>query len=109
MGMGWSMIMGMSFSPSSQPTRPQYKQTWQHPKSKQWSCIDFVITHQRDRRMCVDPSVRRGAECNTDHQMLCATLSLMTENYRTPVPPAESRRYDVSSLAHVEVRGTEGN
>ena len=31
------------------------------------------------------------------------------ENYRTPVPPAESRRHDVSSLARVEVRGTEGN
>ena len=58
-----------------------YKQTWQHPKSKQWSCIDFVITHQRDRRMCVDASVRRGAECNTDHQILCATLRLKTESY----------------------------
>ena len=31
-----------------------YKQTWPHLKSKQWSCIDFVITCQRDRRMCMD-------------------------------------------------------
>ena len=84
--------------------RDIHKQTWQHPKSKQWSC-----THQRDRRMCVDVSVKRGAECNTDHQMLCATLRLKRENYHTPVPSTENRRYDVSSLARVEVGRTEDN
>ena len=56
----------------------------------------------------MDVSVRRGAECKTDHQMLCATLRLKRENNRTPVPPTESRRYDVSSLARVEVGRTEG-
>ena len=25
-----------------------YRQTWQHPKSKQWSCIDFAVMRQRD-------------------------------------------------------------
>ena len=59
--------------------------------------------------MFVDVSVRRGAESNIDHQMLCATLRLKRENYRTPMPPADNRRYDVSSLAHVEVGRTEGN
>jgi len=23
-----------------------YKQTWQHPKSKQWNCIDYVVMRQ---------------------------------------------------------------
>ena len=59
--------------------------------------------------MFVDVSVRRGAECNTDHQMLCATLRLKRENYCTPMPPADNRRYDVSSLACVEMGRTEGN
>ena len=27
-----------------------HKQTWQHPKSKQWSCIDYVMMSQRDRK-----------------------------------------------------------
>ena len=48
-----------------------HQQAWQHPKSKQWSCIDYVIMSQSDRRMCLDLAVKRGAECNTDHQCVC--------------------------------------
>ena len=29
-----------------------YKTTWQHPKSKQWCCIDYMIMKQKDRRVC---------------------------------------------------------
>ena len=46
------------------------KQTWQHPKSKQWHCIDYAIIGQSHSRRCLDVSVMRGAECNTDHQLL---------------------------------------
>ena len=46
--------------------------TWQHPKSKSWSCIDYIVMRQKDRKLCVDVAVERGAECNTDHQFLCA-------------------------------------
>ena len=53
-----------------------YKQTWQHPKCKQWSCIDYVVMRQKDRRMCLDVTVKRGAECITDHQLLCTKLRL---------------------------------
>ena len=48
-----------------------YKQTWQHPKSKHWHCIDFAIMRQQDRRQILDAAVKTGAECNTDHQLLC--------------------------------------
>lgn len=50
--------------------RDIHKQMWQHPKSKKWHCIDFAIVRQRDRRRCLDTSVKRGAECHTDHQLL---------------------------------------
>lgn len=33
-----------------------------------------MIMHQSDRRMCLDAEVKRGAECNTDHQFLCARI-----------------------------------
>ena len=46
------------------------KQTWQHPKSKQWHCINYAIMMQQHRRMCLDVTVMRRVECNTDHQML---------------------------------------
>ena len=50
------------------------RQTWQHPKSKKWSCIDFVVMSERDRRYCLDVTVRRGAFCNTDHHLVCTRL-----------------------------------
>ena len=53
-----------------------HQQTWQHPKSKQWSCIDYVIMSQSDRRTCLDITVKRGAECNTDHQFVCVKIRL---------------------------------
>ena len=46
------------------------KQTWQHPKSKQWHCIDYAIIRQQYRRMCLDVTVMHGGKCNTDHQLL---------------------------------------
>ena len=50
--------------------------TWQHPRSREWCCIDYIVMKQRDRRCCVDVEVKRGAECNTDHQLLCAKVRM---------------------------------
>ena len=36
-----------------------HKHTWQHPKSKQWHCIDFAIMRRRDRQRCLDATVMR--------------------------------------------------
>ena len=52
-----------------------HRVTWQHPKSKQWSCIDYVIMRDCDRRMCSDVTGKRGAECNTD-QFLHASVRM---------------------------------
>ena len=54
--------------------RKIYKTTWKHPRTKRWHCIDFAILRQRDLKKCLDVSVKRGAECNTDHQLLCIKL-----------------------------------
>ena len=51
--------------------------TWQHPKSKQRSCIDYVIMRECDRRMWSDVTVKRGGECNTDHQFLRASVRMV--------------------------------
>ena len=75
-----------------------HKQTWMHPRSQQWSCIDYIITRQRDRRLCLDVCVRRGAECNTDHQMLCATLNIGRCGYCKGKRAPDNRRYDVKGL-----------
>ena len=73
--------------------------------SKQWRCIDFVILRQRDRRMCVDVAARRGAVCNTDHNVVCARLCLKQGSYarRVPVPP-RGGTFDVEKLASSPLR-----
>ena len=47
-----------------------HKYTWQHPGSKRWHCIDYIIMKQCQRHMCSDVSVLRSANCWTDHKLL---------------------------------------
>lgn len=47
-----------------------YKQTWQHPKSKWWYCINYAIMRKTQCWICMDVVVKRGAACNTDHSLL---------------------------------------
>ena len=52
-----------------------HKYTWQHPGSKQWHCIDYVIMLKGDcaaMLLCC----MRTAECWTDHKLLRAKVKL---------------------------------
>ena len=76
-----------------------YKQTWKHPRSKRWHCIDFIAMRQKDRGQCSDVVVKRGAVGGTDHQLLCAKIRVSrSKNMHNP---AHSRagRFDVAKLA----------
>ena len=79
-----------------------YKQTWQHPKSKRWHCIDFAIMHQGDRRRCLDIAVKRGAECNTDHQLLYVKVRMSVPCRHGKAPSNRGVRFDVSKLTKHE-------
>ena len=74
-----------------------YKQTWQHPKTKRWHCIDYVMMRQKDRRRCVDAEVKRGAECHTDYQLLLAKL-LVSRRWFKKGMKMTSKRFAVSKL-----------
>ena len=77
--------------------KPIRKTTWQHPGTKQWHCIDFVIMRQSEHRKCIDVDVMRGAECHTDHQLL--RMKLLVESvskYRKPPASNAPQRFDVS-------------
>ena len=76
-----------------------HQQTWQHPKSKQLSCIDSVIMSQSDRRMCLDVAVKRGAECSTDHQLVCVKIRLAGGCHRRKkMAGSDGKRYSMSKL-----------
>ena len=79
-----------------------HKFTWQHPGSKQWHCIDYIIVRQKQRRLCRDVGVVRCADCWTDHKLLCARISI-----KVPRKPSASKiisRFAVYSLKDSKVR-----
>ena len=77
--------------------KPIRKAIWQHPGTKQWHCIDFVIMRQSEHRKCIDVDVMRGAECYTDHQLLQMKLLVGSVNkYRKPPASNAPQRFDVS-------------
>ena len=59
------------------------KTTWQHPRSKHWHLLDYVIVRQKDRQDVLITRVMRGAECWTDHLMVRSKL-LMSVQPRGP-------------------------
>ena len=72
-----------------------HKQTWQHPKSKQWHCIDYAIMRKAHRRRCLDVTVMRGAQCNNDH-MLKVKLLIGKKTFRSGSKKGIARKFDVS-------------
>ena len=75
-----------------------HKQTWQHPKLKQWHCIDYAIMRRAHRRKCLDVAVVRGAECNTNHMMVRVKLQFGKKIFRSGCAKSGERKFDVSKL-----------
>ena len=78
------------------------KQTWQHPKSKKWHCIDYAVLRQKDRRRCLDACVKRGAECNTDHQLL--RIRVKVQRRRGWQQPSTKKHTSKFAIAHLTGR-----
>ena len=53
-----------------------YQFAWQHPGTKIWYCIDYVLMRHSQQHYCSDVKVFHSAECWTDYKQVCATLRL---------------------------------
>lgn len=51
-----------------------YKGTWQHPRSKRWHLIDYIIVKHLHKNDIIDSRVRGSADCWTDHKLVCIRL-----------------------------------
>ena len=54
----------------------KFKTTWQHPRSKHWHLLDYVIVRCADRDEVHTTRVLRGAHCWTDHRLVRSKLCL---------------------------------
>ena len=50
--------------------------TWMHPANKQLHQIDLVLVRSREREICINVQVMRGANCWSDHKMVRVKLRL---------------------------------
>lgn len=85
------------------------KQTWQHPKSLKWHCIDYVIMRKAHRRKCLDVSITQGADCNIDHRRLRAKGGDWKKSFRRNTAGTAVLRWGVTKLKgrRVDERGRE--
>ena len=75
-----------------------FKRTWQYPGSLHWHCIDYIMVRKDDRSLCTDACVVRGAECGSDHHLLCLHFELPQKIRRIQPTISKSgkhRRFDI--------------
>ena len=79
--------------------KDRLKHTWQHPRTKQWHCIDYIVTSQRARRRCRDAQVISTAECGSDHALLGMRFDLGFLKRRSrPSSSQRSKPFNVDRL-----------
>ena len=84
----------------------RYKTTWQHPRSKHWHMLDYIIVRQSHRRYVKVTKVVRGADdCWTDHRLVISRMNFVIRRKPRTNPREPSRRgYDVSKLNNPNIK-----
>uniref|UniRef100_A0A8D9EQY8 Craniofacial development protein 2 n=1 Tax=Cacopsylla melanoneura TaxID=428564 RepID=A0A8D9EQY8_9HEMI len=80
----------------------KFKTTWQHPRSKEWHLIDFILVRKQDIKNVIRCRVMRGADCGTDHRLIRSVMKGEIKKYHAPKknPPT----YDHSSLKDTHIK-----
>jgi len=55
-----------------------HKTSWQHPRSKQWHLLDYVITDRVKKCSIMDTRAMRGTVCETDHNLIRSRIKIVT-------------------------------
>jgi len=79
--------------------RNSVKMSWQHPRSKHWHLIDYVIVRMRDQQdvLCTR-AVTTADECWTDHRLISSTMRLKLKARNKCYNKPLNKKYNVSCL-----------
>uniref|UniRef100_H2ZWX3 Endonuclease/exonuclease/phosphatase domain-containing protein n=1 Tax=Latimeria chalumnae TaxID=7897 RepID=H2ZWX3_LATCH len=79
--------------------RDRYKTTGQHPRSKQWHLLDYIIIRARDLKDIHITHVMRGADDYwTDHCLMRSILSIRVVLKHRKQPKTVRRQYIIKSF-----------
>jgi hypothetical protein len=85
--------------------RDRLKHTWQHPGTKNWHCIDYVMFRQTQSRKCTNVEVKRSAECWSDHKLLAAEIRLRATRKYRQLEQVPQKKLDVALLRSDTMEG----
>lgn len=84
--------------------RDHHKTTWMHPRSKHWHLLDYILTRQTDQSDVLDTRVMRGADCSTDHNMVCSKLVFKIQKKHMKTGNKATKKLNVGRLRNRQMR-----
>lgn len=83
--------------------KDKFKNTWQHPRTKLWHQIDHIIVRERDNAKVVRCRTMRGAQCETDHQLVRSTMQVKLRIFHQK-KKNDHRPFDTKLLKSEEIK-----
>lgn len=79
--------------------KDKFKTTWQHPRSKHWHLIDYVIVRARDQRdVHITKAMTSADDCWTDHRLLRSVMALRVPPKRRIQRKLIKRKLNIEQL-----------
>lgn len=84
--------------------RDRFKTSWQHPRSKHWHLIDYVIVRKQDLRDVFITKAMTGADdCWTDHRLIRSVMHLTLSIQRRKQQKSFRHTFDTQKFASTEI------
>lgn len=81
------------------------KASWQHPRSKQWHLIDYVIVRARDRSdVNITRAMINSDSCWTDHRLIRSTMSIKLRKTRRVQKKQTKRKLNLDNLSDFTIQ-----
>ena len=77
--------------------KDRYKTTWQHPRSKHWHQLNYILTRQRDINDVQHTRIMPSADCYTDHRLVRSKVAFTFKPPPWKKDP-QTRRLNIQKL-----------
>jgi len=81
----------------------KFKVSWQHPRSKHWHLLDYIIVRSHDQKDVLSTKTLTGADdCWTDHRLICSKVRLNIRAKRRFGTKPKIKKYNIAALQDPE-------